>query len=188
MLYRFLFSTSCFADETFVTGIITLLIDIAIDFEPRFLSHSSISHLAIENNALKVPNLDETRGSTKVYPISPFSSWNSTLAWTDIAAVERIYSQPGQEYGDLKRIVMSNGDRGSRVSLQLNITADKSSVWLCQLNLGVKYPPEFGLINTDADIFIKHVTNLKQLDDISKGLETKCAYSCHTTYSVIFFT
>jgi hypothetical protein len=146
------------------------------DFEPRYLDMSSISHLVVGAEdpppAPSGPRGEMTRGGTDAFPLSPLSSWNSSLAWTDIAAVAKIYSQPRTHYGDLKRVLISDGRQGSRLSIKVDLTIN-SVLWLCELNLGMAYGPEFGRLNTDASIYIKYYVKEEKLKDAAMAPENK---------------
>lgn len=153
------------------------------DFEPRYLDKTSISHLVVGSDVrLHAPGSisgELVRGRVDAYKISPQSSWNSTLAWTDVGAVMRIYSNPLTHYTDLKRIVMSNGIIGSRISLRLQIQREQSLIWLCELNLGLNYPPEYGRISTDASIYILYNAKPSQHKILAEGPEDQCTYYMH---------
>jgi hypothetical protein len=67
----------------------------------------------------------------------PASDWNLTIAWSDVEAVRRIYSEPRTRYADLKRVLISSGAAGSSVAFRLDMTKGGSRVWLCQLAGGI---------------------------------------------------
>ena len=131
---------------------------LCVDFEPRYLADSSINELILGNDEIfhtKESNHGGlTRGAIDSYMVSKLSTWNSSLAWTDINAVTNIYSRPNTNYADLKRIIISSGDEGSRVTLRLDLSNGPSVLWLCELNLGVSYSEEYGRLHTDADIYV----------------------------------
>lgn len=112
------------------------------DFEPRFLYGSSLSHLVVGSNEERgqytTRQTEPKNERVDAYPISKFSSWNSSISWTDIKAVLSIYSKPETHYGDLKRIIISDGNQGSRISLTIQVDQAPSKVWLCELNIGLK--------------------------------------------------
>lgn len=70
------------------------------------------------------------------HAVTPTSTWNVSIAWTDFDAVKRIYSKPSTEYADIKRILLSSGDVGSALDLKIELLNGQSFVWLCQYNSG----------------------------------------------------
>lgn len=141
---------------------------------------SSISHLVVGSDevlhAPGAPRGELVRGQLDVYPLSRLSTWNSTLPWTDIAAVKRIYSRPETRYYDLKRLSMSSGEEGSRIPLYLEVVRDQSPIWLCDVNLGVSYPPEYGRLDTDATVYVRTNVELEQYKKFAAAPDDQCMY------------
>lgn len=162
-----------------------------VDFEPRYLADSSISHLVVGSEQLahapESARGESARGRVDTYPITKLSTWNSTLAWTDIAAVLRIYSKPETHYGDLKRIMISDGNEGSRISMRIEVIRDQSPLWLCELNLGVSYPPEQGRLPLDARIFIKYGVDKDAFAELAILPENQCEYIEHCVIFSLYF-
>lgn len=137
------------------------------------MAASSISSLVAGNAKFsKVSNSETLKGRISSKLVSMGSTWNISLAWTDLAAVNRIYSNPNTQYEDLKKILVSAGTAGSSITLHIDLHSS-SSLWLCQLPGSPPYPETMGNLHQDAFIKIQfHVGKLILTDPFFSNSKT----------------